>query len=532
MLLNIPKFNSTFPRMNLKHLLILFLPLLLLLQIHGAFADDHERRSLGKWCSDVPHPESCTKSLPRHEMVDRPTFYGLSLEASLTNAIAARNHLRGFKKNLAKSDYQAWYGCENLYTNTVLQLNRTILFRKAIDSPYDYQTWLSAALTNLDVCGSRIFTSDVMLPDVKFFNGSLTKYNVSQLISNCLAINEPNLITANQPTALLREKEYRGRILATVKPDIIVAKDGSGKYSTIGPAVRAGARRARVDGRRLVIYVKKGVYNENINIPSSMRDVTLIGDGKGKTIITGRNSVKDGYTLITSATLAVFGDGFVAMDLTIRNTYGLGSQALALLLASDNSVIYRASLEGYQDTLCVFSQRQFYRECDIYGTVDFIFGNAAAVIQKCNIIARKPAKGGANVITAQGRTDPNQNTGIVIQFCNIISSPEFWPVHRTVSTYLGRPWKIYSRTVFLQNYFSSIVHLKGYLEFRGTLGLDTLYYAEFRNTGPSSLGRFRVKWPGYHVIVRPSLVKQFTVNSFIAGGVWITTTGVPFTGGF
>ncbi|KAJ6338026.1 hypothetical protein OIU76_007658 [Salix suchowensis] len=121
---------------------------------------------------------------------------------------------------------------------------------------------------------------------------------------------------------------------------------------------------------------------------------------------------------------AVVGDNFIARDMTFRNTAGANNhQAVALRSGSDFSVFYKCSFEGYQDTLYVHSQRQFYRECDIYGTVDFIFGNAAVVFQNCNIYARNPPNK-TNTITAQGRTDPNQNTGISIHNCRVTAASD------------------------------------------------------------------------------------------------------------
>ena len=107
-------------------------------------------------------------------------------------------------------------------------------------------------------------------------------------------------------------------------------------------------------------------------------------------------------------------------------------------------------MEGYQDTLMVHSQRQFYRECYIFGTIDFIFGNAAVVFQNCIILPRRPLHGQSNVITAQGRADPFQNTGISIQNSIIQPAADLKPVIRSVTTYLGRPWMKYSRTVILK----------------------------------------------------------------------------------
>lgn len=126
-----------------------------------------------------------------------------------------------------------------------------------------------------------------------------------------------------------------------------------------------------------------------------------------------------------SCTAAVVGAGFLARDITFQNTAGASNhQAVALRVGADLSAFYQCDILAYQDTLYVHSNRQFYVKCFIAGTVDFIFGNAAAVFQDCDIHARKPNSGQKNMVTAQGRIDPNQNTGIVIQKCRYICRNE------------------------------------------------------------------------------------------------------------
>lgn len=225
------------------------------------------------------------------------------------------------------------------------------------------------------------------------------------------------------------------------------------------------------------------------------------------------------------------GDGFIARDITFRNTAGAkNQQAVALRSGSDLSVFYKCSFEGYQDTLYVHSERQFYRECDIYGTVDFIFGNAAVVFQNCNIYPRNPPNK-TNTITAQARTDPNQNTGISIHNCRVTAASDLTPVQSSVKTYLGRPWRQYSRTVFMKTYLDSLINPAGWMEWDGNFALSTLYYGEYMNTGPGSSTANRVKWGGYHVITSATEASKFTVSSLIAGSSWLPSTGVPFTAG-
>ena len=228
---------------------------------------------------------------------------------------------------------------------------------------------------------------------------------------------------------------------------------------------------------------------------------------------------------------AVVAPGFVAVNITFRNTAGaIKGQAVALRSGADMSTFYSCSFEGYQDTLYTHSLRQFYRECDIYGTVDFIFGNAAVVFQNCNIYPRLPMSGQFNSITAQGRTDPNQNTGTSIQNSTIRAASDLAASNGTTQTYLGRPWKLYSLTVFMQSFIDSFINPAGWHEWSGSTGLSTLYYAEYNNTGPGSNTTNRVTWPGYHVI-NATVAVNFTVSNFILGDYWLPQTGVPYTGG-
>ncbi|CAH9121633.1 unnamed protein product [Cuscuta epithymum] len=223
----------------------------------------------------------------------------------------------------------------------------------------------------------------------------------------------------------------------------------------------------------------------------------------------------------------------MARGITFRNTAGpQRGQAVALRCSSDLSVFYGCSFEGYQDTLFVLAQRQFYKSCLVYGTIDFIFGNAAAVIQDSIIYVRKPMWGQINVVTAQGRADPYQNTGISIHNCQITTGPDLKPVAGSYQTFLGRPWQKHSRTVVLTSYIDGHVNPQGWLRWRNSdFALTTLYYGEYMNSGPGSTTTSRVTWPGYHVITSPDVAANFTVSNLIAGQGWLPSTGVPFTAG-
>ena len=213
------------------------------------------------------------------------------------------------------------------------------------------------------------------------------------------------------------------------------------------------------------------------------------------------------------------------------NSAGLQKgQAVALRVQSDMSIFYNCRMDGYQDTLYPQTKRQFYRDCTISGTVDFIFGNAAVVLQNCKILVRKPKPKQPCPITAQGRMESDEPTGIVLQNCIISSDPEFYPIRHTSKSYLGRPWKQYSRTVIMQCQIDDLIQPEGWLPWNGDFALNTLYYTEFDNRGPGAAKENRVKWKGVKQITGKQAI-NFTPSLFIQGDDWIKKTGIPYTGG-
>ncbi|CAL5404862.1 unnamed protein product [Camellia sinensis] len=485
---------------------------------------------INQWCDKTPYPEPCKHFMSNgsHNFApkEKSEFRKMAMQIAMERALKAETHTKWLgSKCRNEREKTAWSDCLKLYESTILQLNHT-LDPNTKCSDFDAQTWLSTALTNLETCRAgfiELGVSDFMLP--------LMSNNVSKLISNTLAINngsnEKQTYKEGFPTWVSPGDR---KLLQSSSPaaNLVVAQDGSGNYRTIQAALDAAAKRS--GSGRFVIRVKSGVYKENIEIGNKMKNIMLVGDGLKNTIITGSRSVGGGSTTFNSATVAVTGGGFIAREITFRNIAGpQNHQAVALRSGSDLSVFYRCGFEGYQDTLYVHSQRQFYKECYIYGTVDFIFGNAAVVFQNCMIYARRPMNKQKNTITAQGRTDPNQNTGISIHNSRVMASSDLKPVLSSFKTYLGRPWKQYSRTVYLQTYLDTLVDPAGWLEWDGNFALNTLYYGEYKNSGPGSSNSGRVKWRGYRVISSATEASQFNVANFIAGRSWLPSTGVPFS---
>ncbi|XP_047071983.1 pectinesterase-like [Lolium rigidum] len=408
----------------------------------------------------------------------------------------------------------------------------------------DMHAWLSAALGNQDTCTEGFRGTDGRL--LHRVEASVTQ--LTQLVSNLLAMHKrlrsimPLRQRVKNDTAasgadselppwvadiaggineeISEKARARGRSggKKAMRVDVVVAQDGSGRYRSVGEAVARAPNHGR---RRYVIYVKRGVYYENVDVKKKKTNIVIVGEGMGETVITGSRSFSSGWTTFRSATFAVSGAGFIARDLTIRNTAGPAAhQAVALRVDADRSAFFRVAVEGHQDTLYAHSLRQFYRDCRVSGTVDFVFGNGIAVIQRTTLATLPLAPGQTGSVTAQGRKDPNQNTGFSIHNC---------VVEAKHPTYLGRPWKPFSRVVVMESYLGAGVRSRGWLEWAGDVGLGTLFYGEYRNFGPGAGVAGRVRWPGYHVIMDPKWASRFTVRRFIDGLAWLPSTGVTFT---
>lgn len=402
----------------------------------------------------------------------------------------------------------------------------------------DARVYLSAALTNKNTCLEGLDSASGPLKPM-LVNSIIDTY---KHVSNSLSIlsrqgagaqkghninNRRRLMGFPVPTRILESSpgsEYEPRQVLTV------AADGTGNFTTITDAINFAPNNSY--NERTIIYVKQGVYEENVEIPSYKPNIVLLGDGTDVTLITGNRSVVDGWTTFSSATLAVSGDGFLARDISIENRAGAEKhQAVALRINADLAALYRCSINGYQDTLYVHSFRQFYRECDISGTIDFIFGNAAVVFQGCNIMARMPMPGQFTVITAQSRDTPDEDTGISIQNCSILAAPDLYSNSSIVKSYLGRPWRVYSRAVYLESYIDDFIDPTGWTQWSDDQDhSDTLYYGEYDNGGPGSSTDGRVTWPGYHVMDYNDAY-NFTVSQFITGDDWLYSTSFPYDDG-
>lgn len=259
---------------------------------------------------------------------------------------------------------------------------------------------------------------------------------------------------------------------------IVVAADGSGNFKTIQQAIDSVPENN--DGR-VLIKIRPGVYREQIRV--SRPFISLLGEDAHKTVITHRLSALEAGSTRLAFTAYVNANNFRAENLTFENSFGTGSQAVALFLDAEDAVVEKCRFIGWQDTLFVNGSRHFFRECYIEGHVDFIFGSASAVFQNCTIHSK-----GAGYVTAHYRTSDEENTGFVFLHCRLTG-------HDTgKGVYLGRPWRPYARVVFIDTWLGEHIRPEGWDNWRDPAREKTAWFAEYKSSGPGANPKARVVW--------------------------------------
>ena len=267
--------------------------------------------------------------------------------------------------------------------------------------------------------------------------------------------------------------------------DLYVAADGSAEYTSIQAAI--DATKAFPDGR-ITIHVGNGVYREKVKVHAWNDRVTLRGESADSTIIRygdyfdgiarGRNST------FHTATLLVQGDDFRAENLTVENTAGPVGQAVAVAVEADRATFDGCRFLGHQDTLYAggANARQYYRDCYIAGTTDFIFGAATAFFEDCTVHSRADS-----YITAAS-TPAGRAYGFVFRDCRLTADPGVTEV------YLGRPWRDYAKTVFINCEMDDHVLPVGWDNWDTPARESSTYYAEYGSTGPGAAPDARAPW--------------------------------------
>ena len=269
---------------------------------------------------------------------------------------------------------------------------------------------------------------------------------------------------------------------------ITVSKDGSGNFRTVQQAFNVVPLNNK---KPITIYIKNGIYKEKCHMDASKDFVKVIGEDKFNTVLTyddhtGKVSSRgDTINTRTSSTILLLADNFTAENITFQNDAGFSAgQAVAAEVDGDKSIFINCRFIGNQDVLFTNSDdsRQYYSDCYIEGTTDFIFGSSTVWFEHCHIHSKK------NSHVTAASTPQNHIFGYVFNDCILTGDTTLHGVS------LGRPWRPFADVAYIHCYIGVHIMPEGWRNWNNTESYKTARYTEYENYGPGSSITRRVEW--------------------------------------
>lgn len=292
-------------------------------------------------------------------------------------------------------------------------------------------------------------------------------------------------------------------LAASIRTDrrfIIVSPDAAGDFKTVHEAIAAIPDNSLL---RTFVHIRPGIYDEGqILLPATKKNVTFEGEDPVRTVLRYHLNVQErdpaAAPRFSGTGVVILANDFHATNLWFENDSGNHGQALALRMDADRIVLKNCRLTGWQDTLQINQGRQYFQECFISGRVDFIYGNATAIFDRCEIQSRNRGH-----ITAAS-TLQNQPYGFVFMNCKLTYDPASWvnPANPNDpgsgvpdKADLGRPWRDYAAVAFLNCEMGEHIDPRGFVTWVGSEARDkTARYSEYKSTGPGASPTTRQPW--------------------------------------
>lgn len=289
--------------------------------------------------------------------------------------------------------------------------------------------------------------------------------------------------------------------------DFTVAQDGSGDFKTVQDAINAVPDMRK---KETVIFIKKGIYKEKLVLAGSKQMIKFVGEDVNNTILTygdwaqRKNRFGEDIGTSGSSSFFIYGEGFSAENITFENSAGPVGQAVAVWVNADKAAFKNCRFLGFQDTLYTYGKgaRQYYKDCYIEGTVDYIFGSSTAVFENCELFCKK-----SGYVTAASTPDTTKY-GYVFINCKVTGDA---PVG---SFQLGRPWRPYAKVVFINTEMSKVINPLGWNNWGKESNEKTTYYAEYKNKGVGFKPDQRVQWS--HQLSEAE-AKEYTLENIFRG---------------
>ena len=299
---------------------------------------------------------------------------------------------------------------------------------------------------------------------------------------------------------------------AQAQQKITVGQEAGANYKTVQAAIDAVPAN---NHQRIVIHISKGIYKEVINIPAGKDFITLEADNNSNTILTYDNhtgTVLPNGTVAdtrTSPSFFIYANDFIARNITFNNNAGFNAgQAVAVRVEADRAAFYNCKMTGFQDVLFLSGSkvRNYFKNCYIEGTTDFIFGAATAVFDSCYIHSKK------NSHVTAASTDSAVKYGFVFFNCRLTGDDTLNKVS------LGRPWRPYANVTYINCYLGKHIIPEGWSNWKNTDNDKTARYSEYHSNGPGANPTSRVAWSKQ---LSDEEVKHYTLKNIFGDVFWI-----------
>ncbi|MCI9845468.1 pectinesterase family protein [Flavobacterium pectinovorum] len=286
--------------------------------------------------------------------------------------------------------------------------------------------------------------------------------------------------------------------------DIVVSADGKADFKTVQEAVNSVASFKKTETK---IFIKNGTYKEKLEVPKDKNHITLTGESKENVILTyddyasKKNSEGKDIGTSGSASFIVTGNNFKARNITFENSSDPVGQAVAVRVDGDKIIFDNCKFLGFQDTLYPrdTTSRQYYKNCYIEGTTDFIFGASTAIFDHCEIFAKR----GGSYLTAASTLETNPY-GFVFFNCKLTTNAP------NNSYYLGRPWRNFAKTVFIKCEMGTHIKAEGWHNWSKPEAEKTTFYGEYLSNGIGANTTSRVSWS--HLLTEDEYKKDYTLK--------------------
>ncbi|KAF3540917.1 hypothetical protein F2Q69_00018519 [Brassica cretica] len=298
-------------------------------------------------------------------------------------------------------------------------------------------------------------------------------------------------------------------VAAEASPRTINVNPKGGEFKTLTDALKSIPEK---NTKRVIIKMAPGEYKEKVTIDKKKPFITLMGDPKAMPVLTFDGTAAQ-YGTVNSASLIILSDYFIAVNIIVKNSAPKpdgkrkGAQALAMRISGNNAAFYNCKFHGFQDTVCDDAGNHFFKDCYIEGTFDFIFGSGTSMYLETQLHA---VGDGIKVISAHAGKSAEEKSGYSFVHCKVTGDGG--------GIYLGRSWKSHPKVVYAYTEMSSLVNPTGWQANKVAAHDKTVFYGEYKCTGPGSHTAKRVP---FTQDIDENEANRFLSLGYIQGSSWL-----------